>query len=40
MNSAVNYPNDYAGPQTGYQMDDERWNQIKTIRQAISPESI
>ena len=40
MNSAVNDPNDYAGPQTGYQMDDERWNQIKTIRQAISPESI
>ena len=40
VNSAVNYPNDYAGPQTGYQMDDERWNQIKTIRQAISPESI
>ena len=38
--SAVNSPNDYHGPQTGYQIDDERWNQIKTIRQAISPESI
>ncbi len=40
MISAVNYPNDYEGPQTGYQMDDERWDKIKTIRQAISPESI
>ncbi|MGI5952012.1 MAG: propanediol/glycerol family dehydratase large subunit [Brooklawnia sp.] len=40
VNSAVNYPNGYAGPQTGYQMSDERWEQIKAIRHAISPESI
>ena len=38
--SAVNYPNGYAGPQTGYQISDERWDQIKSIRHAISPESI
>lgn len=38
--SAVNYPNDYRGPGTGYQMTDERWDKLKTIRQAISPESI
>lgn len=38
--SAVNYPNDYRGPGTGYQMSDERWDKLKTIRQAISPESI
>ena len=38
--SAVNYPNDYAGPKTGYQISDERWNQIKAIRQAVDPESI
>lgn len=40
VNSAVNYPNDYAGPQTGYQISDEQWEILKTIRQAISPESI
>ncbi|MDK9625076.1 propanediol/glycerol family dehydratase large subunit [Propionibacterium freudenreichii] len=38
--SAVNYPNDYRGPGTGYQMTDEQWDKLKTIRQAISPESI
>ncbi|HEY3410619.1 MAG TPA: propanediol/glycerol family dehydratase large subunit, partial [Propionicimonas sp.] len=40
IDSAVNNPNDYAGPMTGYQMSPERWDQIKTIRQAVSPESI
>lgn len=40
VNSAVNNPNDYAGPQTGYQISDELWNRIKDIRQAVSPESI
>uniref|UniRef100_UPI00300C2EE8 propanediol/glycerol family dehydratase large subunit n=1 Tax=Stomatohabitans albus TaxID=3110766 RepID=UPI00300C2EE8 len=38
--SAVNQPNDYGGPKTGYQISDERWNEIKSIRQAISPDSI
>lgn len=38
--SAVNSPNDYRGPQTGYQITDEKWAQLQNIRQAISPESI
>lgn len=38
--SAVNQPNDYGGPKTGYQLSDERWAQIKNIQQAVSPDSI
>ena len=38
--SAVNEPNDYHGPMTGYQISDERWDEIKNIRQAIRPEDI
>lgn len=40
VDSAVNNPNSYEGPMTGYQISDERWEQIKTIRNAVSPESI
>lgn len=36
--SAVNYPNDYMGPQTGYQVSSERWDEISDIRNAVSPE--
>lgn len=36
--SAVNHPNDYAGPQTGYQISEERWAEISNIRNAVSPE--
>ncbi|WP_158735629.1 propanediol/glycerol family dehydratase large subunit [Alteribacillus sp. YIM 98480] len=35
--SAVNNENDYRGPGTGYRLSDERWEEIKNIRQAISP---
>lgn len=35
--SAVNCRNDYRGPGTGYRMSKERWDEIKNIRQAISP---
>jgi propanediol dehydratase large subunit len=35
--SAVNDENDYKGPGTGYRISDERWEEIKGIRQAISP---
>lgn len=35
--SAVNSRNDYRGPGTGYQMSEERWNEIKTIKQAVNP---
>ena len=38
--SAVNYPNDYHGPKTGYQISPERWEQIKAIRHAIDPATI
>lgn len=38
--SAVNVPNDYHGPKTGYQISPERWAEISNIRQAISPESV
>lgn len=38
--SAVNQPNDYRGPQTGYQISEEKWAQLKNIRQAMSPESV
>lgn len=35
--SAVNDENDYRGPGTGYRISPERWEEIKNIRQAISP---
>ncbi|RRD47804.1 propanediol/glycerol family dehydratase large subunit [Tessaracoccus sp. OH4464_COT-324] len=40
VNSAVNYPNDYHGPQTGYLITDQRWDEIKQVRSAISPEEV
>lgn len=36
--SAVNDPNDYRGPQTGYVMSKERWKEIQDINRAVSPE--
>lgn len=36
--SAVNDENDYGGPGTGYRLSPERWEEIKNIRQAISPQ--
>ena len=38
--SAVNNPNDYAGPGSGYRLEGERWELLKNIPQAISPEDI
>ena len=38
--SAVNVPNEYHGPMTGYQISEERWNQLKNIPNAIHPEDI
>jgi len=35
--SAVNNRNDYRGPGTGYRLSQERWDEIKDIRQAIKP---
>jgi propanediol dehydratase large subunit len=38
--SAVNDPNDYQGPGTGYRLEGKRWDILKDIPQAISPEDI
>ena len=38
--SAVNNLNDYAGPGTGYRVEGARWDEIKNIPRAISPDSI
>ncbi len=38
--SAVNDANDYTGPGTGYRLEGKRWEILKNIPQAISPESI
>lgn len=38
--SAVNDANDYAGPGTGYQLSEERWNQIKNIPAAVNPNDL
>ncbi len=38
--SAVNDVNDYNGPGTGYIMSEERWNEVKNIPNAVSPDSI
>ena len=35
--SAINDPNDYTGPGTGYRLEGERWAAIQAIRQAQSP---
>lgn len=40
VKSSVNMPNTYHGPMTGYQMSEERWEQIKDIPNAIRPEDI
>ncbi|ADL07322.1 propanediol/glycerol family dehydratase large subunit [Thermosediminibacter oceani] len=38
IDSAVNNPNDYMGPGTGYRLSAERWEEIKNIPQALRPE--
>lgn len=38
--SAVNVPNQYNGPMTGYQLSEERWKQLSDIPNAIRPEDI
>ncbi len=38
--SAVNDPNDYEGPGTGYRLEGERWERLKDIPQAIRPEDV
>ena len=38
--SAVNDPNDYEGPGSGYRLEGDRWEILKNIPQAISPEDV
>ena len=38
--SAVNDPNDYQGPGSGYRLEGPRWEVVKNIPQAISPEDV
>lgn len=38
--SAVNNPNRYSGPGTGYRMEKERWNRVKAVRGTISRDDI
>jgi propanediol dehydratase large subunit len=40
VKSAVNDPNDYQGPGTGYRLSGERWDRLKDIPQAIRAEEI
>lgn len=37
VQSAINDPNDYRGPGTGYRVSGARWHEIMNIRQAKSP---
>jgi len=36
--SAINYPNDYRGPGTGYRVAGKRWEEIKAIPNIIKRE--
>lgn len=38
--SAVNYPNDYSGPGTGYRLEGNDWEKVKDISMAIDPRDI
>ncbi|HWQ11236.1 MAG TPA: propanediol/glycerol family dehydratase large subunit, partial [Roseiflexaceae bacterium] len=37
VQSAINDPNDYRGPGTGYRLEGERWREVQQIRQARAP---
>jgi propanediol dehydratase large subunit len=39
VRSAINDPNDYGGPGTGYRVDGERWREIQALPQVKSPEA-
>lgn len=38
--SAINDPNDYCGPGTGYRLTPQRWEEIKNIPWAVRPEDV
>ena len=37
VTSAVNDPNDYSGPGTGYRLEGERWELLQSLPHAIDP---
>lgn len=38
--SALNDPNDYEGPASGYRMSEQRWTQVKTVRGTITKQNV
>ena len=38
--SAVNDPNDYAGPGTGYRMSGKRWREVSGVRDVLTKEAV
>lgn len=40
VQSAINFPNQYQGPGTGYKMSENRWEEIKNIPHIISPDEL
>lgn len=40
IESAVNEPNDYRGPGTGYRLDGERWDRLTRLPHALDPASL
>ena len=38
--SAVNDPNDYGGPGTGYRMDEQRWRDVQGIRNVLTKDVV
>jgi propanediol dehydratase large subunit len=38
--SAVNTPNDYEGPGTGYRVEGETWQSIRDLPQALDPHAL
>ena len=40
VRSAVNDPNEYAGPGTGYRLEGERWALLQSLPQVVAPEEL
>jgi propanediol dehydratase large subunit len=38
--SAINDPNDYAGPGTGYRLEGQRWDKLKNLPQAVDAQTL
>jgi propanediol dehydratase large subunit len=40
VHSAVNDPNEYAGPGTGYRLEGDRWQLLQALPQVVAPEEL